>query len=114
MAVGNPLRIIHILNESGKHPICLASFALEGLHNIVTAFGRHDINLDLVILSEAPEATNQLIILFVAVGWKENRMGAVLPVQPPRPDSPLCNDASDVSFPKSGKSFFFRLDRIRT
>src|SRR5262245_16273674 len=108
----NPQRVVHMLNQTRKHSIHLRSLALEIDLNIVAALGCNQINNNLSLLAESPEAPLHLIKLLVRVRRENNRVCAVLPVQAPSSNFRLSHDAANLAAREGGERFFLFVVRV--
>src|SRR3990167_8368221 len=104
---------IHGLNDLLEHLHRLTLFAPDVFKDRLLAVRGDDDDPDRALLTEAPAATNGLVVLLIGVRESdEEDVGAGLPVQPPAGDRRLGDDHPRAAFRERDEAFLFHVGMI--
>ena len=83
---GDAAGAIHFSHQPVEHLFSLVGLALQVAGDALLALCGHDVHPDGTLLTEAPAATDGLVVLLEAVRWEGDDVGAVLEIQAPCAD----------------------------
>ena len=89
---------VHVADQIGEHFIGGDTLALQVGKHVLLAFRCDDIRDDLPLLAEPPTSPDALIIALEAMGWKGDRVSAMLKVEAPSADLFLSDKSSLLAF----------------